>query len=371
MKLFEYQAKACFAEGGLSIPAGQLVASPDELDDQTPLPCVIKAQVLHGGRGKAGLIRFAETLDEARREAADLLDSGKAGSKLLIEKRLDIQDELYLSVTMDPTVGRLLVMASREGGVDIEQVAAESPEKIVRQPVDRTRGMQPYQARNVMFGLGLQGDLFKVGCKLVMNLVGLFCKTDAALAEINPLVITAQDELIAADGKLTTDDNAAFRQEQIATTREHYSSELEFEAAQEGFPYLDFDGQIGLMCAGAGLTNTVYDLICDQGGTVANYLEFGGPNYRRAVKAMDFTLRSKPKVILIVTFGTIARADVMAEGIAEAIKTHQPDVPIVTAIRGTNEEQAADILRSIGLDPLSDTETAVRRAVELCKAGDA
>jgi succinyl-CoA synthetase beta subunit len=229
--------------------------------------------------------------------------------------------------------------------------------------------MQPYQARNVMFALGVSGEAFKAGCRLAMNLVKLFCDTDATLAEINPLVVTGDGTLVAADGKLTTDDNAAFRQEQIEPTREQYGSPLEYEAARQGFPYLEFDGDIGLMCAGAGLTNTVYDLICDAGGTVANYLEFGGPNYRRAVEAMDFTLRSKPKVILIVTFGTIARADVMAEGIAEAIKTHQPTVPIITAIRGTNEEQAAGILRSIGLDPLSDTETAVRNAVNLCKAG--
>lgn len=371
MKLFEYQAKQHFADAGIPVPAGAVIASAEDLQADAPSPCVLKAQVLHGGRGKAGLIQFADTLDVAKQRASDLLASGKAGSKLLVEEKLEIQREYYLSVTLDARRGKLLVLASTEGGVEIEQVAAKTPEKIIRQSIDRAQGILPFQARNVCFGLGLSGEAFKSGCKLLGNLVGLFCRKDATLAEINPLVLTEKDELVAADGKLLIDDHAGFRQEKIELTQEHYESALEYEAAKAGFPYLEFDGEIGLMCAGAGLTNTVYDLIQDYGGSVANYLEFGGPNYRRAVEAMDFTLRSKPKVILIVTFGTIARADVMAEGIAEAIAKHNPSVPIVTAIRGTNEEQAVEILKSIGLEPLRDTETAVQKAVEICKAGAA
>ena len=202
-----------------------------------------------------------------------------------------------------------------------------------------------------------------------MKMFELFKKNDAELVEINPLILTADGKLVAADGKVSIDDNAAFRQKRYPITRDHFGSDIEYEAAVKGIPYLQFDGKIGLMCAGAGLTNTVYDLINYYGGSVASYLEFGGPNYRRAAEAMDFTLRNKPSVVLIVTFGTIARADVMAQGIVDAIELLKPDVPIITAIRGTGEEEAGKILRKIGLEPLSETEDAVKKAVELSKAG--
>jgi succinyl-CoA synthetase beta subunit len=370
MKLFEYQAKELFADAGIPVPKGKVIEDISMIDaalDAVGLPCVIKAQVLTGGRGKAGLIQFASSREEATEKAALLFGPENNIKKLLIEQALDIGEEIYLAITVDPVNACALIMASSQGGVDIEEIAKNSPEKIVRQEVDVTCGIMSYQARNVMFDLGLKGDAFKQTLKILFSLFKLFKKHDAELVEINPLVITRDGAVIAADGKISLDDNAAFRQQEYPPTREYFDSDIEFEAAQKGIPYIQFDGDIGLMCAGAGLTNTVYDLINDYGGSVSNFLEFGGPNYKRAVEAMELTLKSNPKVVLIVTFGTIARADVMANGIAEAIDKLNPKIPIVTAVRGTGEEEARKILQQIGLEPSSDTEQAVRRAVELAK----
>jgi succinyl-CoA synthetase beta subunit len=213
--------------------------------------------------------------------------------------------------------------------------------------------------------MGLTGDAAKAGAKIVMALYRIFRDYDAELVEINPLFLTKSGALVAGDAKLMIDDNADFRQKEFQKSRDYFDSETEYEAAMDGIPYLQFDGDIGLMCAGAGLTTTVYDLINYEGGTVANYLEFGGPNYRRAVRAMELCLKNPSKVLLIVTFGTIARADVMAQGVVEAIEQLKPDRPIVTCIRGTNEDEAVKILEAAGLEPIFDTEEAVRKAVAI------
>jgi succinyl-CoA synthetase beta subunit len=371
MKLFEYQAKDLFAKAGIPVPVSRLTENAEELDaaiDVSGLPCVLKAQVLRGGRGKDGLIQFAKTKDECREKMKTLFDGQYGVRKILVEQALNIEKELYLAITVDPLSGKAVIMGSAEGGVDIEELAVSAPEKIVTQQVDITQGILPYQLRSVMFGLGLEGDCFKQGMKLLKALFETFQANGAELAEINPLVLTTDGKLIAADGKFSIDDNFTSGLGGIKRTRDQFDSDIEFEAAEAGFPYLTFDGDIGLLCAGAGLTNTVYDLIIDYGGTVSNYLEFGGPNYRRAVEAMEFTLRGNPKVILVVTFGTIARADVMAQGLAEAIEKLKPSVPIVTAIRGTNEEEATTILKNLGLETLSNTEDAVKRAIVLCSA---
>jgi len=386
MKLFEYQAKELFAEAGIPIPKGALVerqgasgtdAATPERDvvaavsaavDAVGLPCVIKSQVLQGGRGKAGLIQLATTKEDALLKARDLMVNRKVG-KLLIEEALSKEKELYMAITIDPVEASALIMASSEGGVEIEEVAATMPDKIIKERVKTFRALAPFQVRNVMFGLGLKGDAFKQGASILPKMFELFHKFDAELVEINPLILTQDGRLVAADGKVSIDDNAAFRQKRFPITRDHFDSDIEYEAAVKGIPYLQFDGKIALMCAGAGLTNTVYDLINYYGGTVASYLEFGGPNYRRAAEAMDLTLRNQPAVVLIVTFGTIARADVMAQGIADAIAQLKPKVPIITAIRGTGEEEAEVILKKAGLEPIADTEEAVKRAVELSKGG--
>ncbi|MBN2132443.1 MAG: succinate--CoA ligase subunit beta [Sedimentisphaerales bacterium] len=372
MKLFEHQAKKMFREAGIPVPDGKVITAEDSIGptlDDVVMPCVLKAQVLQGGRGKAGLIQFAQSHDEAEKKLKDLFAKPNV-RKILAEPKLEIEKELYLSICVDPVAAQALIMACATGGVDIETIAAQRPETMIRRHVPLDRELMPYLAREILFELDVRGDAFKQGFGLLTKLYEFFRKHDAELVEINPLVLTRAGQLVAADGKIIFDDNAVFRQKSIELQREHFDSDLEFEAARKGIPFLLFDGDIGLMCAGAGLTNTVYDLINYYGGSVSNYLEFGGPNYRRAPEAMELTLKSNPKVILVVTFGTIARADVMAQGIAEAIEKLKPTVPIVTAIRGTGEEEASRILRDLGLEPLADTEQAVQRAIELCRGGD-
>ncbi|TFG83710.1 MAG: succinate--CoA ligase, partial [Spirochaetales bacterium] len=289
--------------------------------------------------------------------------------KILVEQAVDIGRELYLSITVDPVAATALVLACADGGVEIEELARTAPEKIVREKVDIDTGILPFQARNIAYALGLGADGVKQFVRVLEALWRVFKAKDAELVEINPLFVTKGGDLVAGDGKLVIDDNAAYRQGGAKPSREYFDSDVAYQAAVEGIPYLQFDGDISLMCAGAGLTTVVYDLVNYEGGTVANYLEFGGPNYRKAVRAMELCLINDPKVILIVTFGTIARADVMADGIAEAIAKLKPSCPIVACIRGTGEEQAMKTLRTAGLDPLFDTEEAVRKAVALAKGG--
>ena len=370
MKLFEYQAKELFEEVGIAVPRGRLVSEVSELDgvlEEVGLPCAIKAQVLRGGRGKAGLIQLASTSEEARTKAGQIFDSIGNGRSLLVEQALDIEKELYLSITPEPVSGSALILASAEGGVEIEEVARTTPEKIVREHINLSEGLLPYEARNVMFELGLAGGGARQGSAMLLSLYDLFQRYDAELVEINPLMVTASGALVAADGKVTIDDGSLARQSRFPLSRGYFESDVEYEAAAEGIPYIEFDGDIGLMCAGSGLTNVIYDLVNYGGGSVGSYVEFGGPNYRRAAKAMELTMLSKPRVLLVVTFGTIARADVIAEDLAEAIGRLQPDFPIVTAIRGTGEERVRGLLGGADLEFLDDTEDAVERAIEIAE----
>lgn len=366
MKLFEYQAKELFKEQGIAVPESLLIENISELDQalkKIRLPCVLKAQVLHGGRGKAGLVKFVTNTEEALDEARRILDL--TGKKLLVEAAVDFEKELYLSFTVDPAAGSGMIMACLEGGMDIEDIARHTPEKIVKETFDIVLGLMPFQATNLMYTLGFTGNLVKEGSKLLVNLYNIFREFDAELVEINPLMITKDGKFVAADGKVNIDDNTLYKHNRYSRTREYYQNDIEYEAALDGIPYIQFDGDIGLMCAGAGLTNVIFDLIHYGGGTVANYLEFGGPNYRKAHKCLKMMLSTKPKVVLIATFGTIARADVMARGIAEAVTELKTEIPIITVIRGTGEEEAREILKSVGLNPLNDTEEAVAKAIEL------
>lgn len=368
MKLFEYQAKEAFNKLGIPTPKGVVIDAMSEIDEaiqKIGLPCILKAQVLHGGRGKAGLIQIVKSVEEAREKVRAFLDSPHQVGKILVEQVIDIESEIYLSITIDPVSAQVLILACAEGGVDIEILAVQSPDKIIKEKVDITLGLMDFQCKDLAYRLGLEGNVFKQFTGIIKNLYRIFCQFDAELAEINPLFITKEGNAVAGDGKLNIDENSMFRQPNYVKTREYFETDVEYEADQEGIPYLQFDGDISLMCAGAGLTTTVYDLIHYAGGTVANYLEFGGPNYKKAVTAMELCLKNSSSVILIVTFGTIARADVIAEGIVEAIKKLKPDRPIVTCIRGTNEEKANEILKSAGLECILDTEEAVQKAVEL------
>jgi succinyl-CoA synthetase beta subunit len=368
VKLFEHQAKDLFQEAGIPVPESRLAGEASDLDGairEVGVPCAIKAQVLQGGRGKAGLIQFASTEAEAREKAEEILQ--KTGRGVLVERALNIEREHYLSITPEPGSGSALIMASAEGGVEIEEVAKARPEKILKELVDLSEGLLPFQARNVMFGLGLEGDAMKQGGAMLQALYNLFRRYDAELAEINPLVLT-DEGLVAADGKVTIDDSALWRLERFSLGRDHFESDVEFDAAREGITYLRFDGDIGLLCAGAGLTNVIFDLVNYGGGSVNSYVEFGGPNYRKGAKALELMMRSQPRIVLVVTFGTIARADVIAEDLAGAIRDLNPEFPIVAAIRGTGEEKVEELLAGVGIEPLRDTEAAVEQAIELAKA---
>jgi len=404
MKLLEYQGKAVFAEAGITVPASRLVlvepggaeqalrvrtaeaarelgavsvgraagadgaeGAEDTEGVSDERGVVVKAQVTAGGRGKAGLIRTAGSPEEAGEAAEAILSREAKVRALLVEEMVPVERELYLSISVDAASARFLILASASGGVEIETLAEEAPEAVKRVAVEPFMGLQAYQSRGLAFDLGLSGDTAKQFAKVVGALYEVFRTRDAELAEINPLFVTSSGELVAGDSKLIIDDNSLDRQPDFEIVREQFGTETEYAAALEGIPYVQFKGDISLMCAGAGLTTTVYDLVQFEGGTVANYLEFGGPNYRKARRAMELCLENQSKVILIVTFGTIARADVMAEGIVEAIAELKPNRPIVTCIRGTNEEAATRTLQEAGIEPLLDTEEAVRAAVAIAK----
>ena len=418
MKLLEYEGKALFAAAGIEVPAARVVqcnapvadtegsgvseavqaaaaelagAAAAELSqpdaegvaradgaartDGAARPAArvaIKAQLDMGGRGKAGLIKLVAPSD-AGLAADEILGKGYPVRALLVEHAADIERELYLSITVDALSARVVILASAEGGVEIEELARSKPDAVRRVLVDPFRGLQPHQARGLAYDLALQQELVRPFADLLTRLFALFRDSDAELVEINPLFVTRAAEgrparLLAGDAKVIIDDNSLDRHPEFALMRERFDSEIAYEAALEGIPYVQFAGDISLMCAGAGLTTTVFDLVNFEGGSVANYLEFGGPNYRKARRAMELCLKNESRVVLIVTFGTIARADVMAQGVVDAITELQPDRPIVVCIRGTGEEDAERILRGAGLEPLFDTEEAVRRAVALARA---
>ena len=418
MKLFEFQGKELFAAAGIPLPASRLVriiepdgsaasggsesvgqrvrravvelaageerdpaakSGPDSVTSDHLPRVAVKAQLDMGGRGKAGLIKIVAR-EAAAAAAEEILSSGYAIPALLIEEAVPIESELYLSISAEPISARYVILASAEGGVEIEELAKERPGAVKRVCIDPFRGLQSYQSRALAYDLGLTGATAKAFAKLVAQLYNVFVTNDAELAEINPVFVTGSNgsaaaapggsngatsvpPLIAGDAKVIVDDNSLPRQPRFRMTREQYDSDAAYESALEGIPYVQFDGDISLMCAGAGLATTVLDLVHYEGGRVANYLEFGGPNYHKAQRAMELCLKNTSSVILVVTFGTIARADVMAEGVVAAIENLQPDRPIVTCIRGTNEAEADKTLRAAGLEPLYDTEEAVRRAV--------
>ncbi|TXT50313.1 MAG: succinyl-CoA synthetase beta subunit [Spirochaetes bacterium] len=372
MKLYEHQAKDVFAKAGIPIPRGILAvdeAQAEAAGETIGYPCVAKAQVLSGGRGKAGLIRLARGQAQLKEAAKTIFAAPQKVRLLLIEEAVDFENEIYLAVTADPAGGGALLLACAEGGIDIEELARTAPEKILKTHVPLSESLMPFRARDLAYSLGFSGEKAKQFAAIAQSLYAVFRAQDAELAEINPLFAVKSGGFVAGDGKLSVDDNSLNLHPEWEPQAGDFDSETAFEAYKEGIPYLQFDGDISLMCAGAGLTTTVYDLIADAGGTVANYLEFGGPNYRKGLKAMELCVRNNPKVILIVTFGTIARADVMAEGIVSAMAALKPPCLIVTCIRGTGEEDAAKTLAAAGLDPLVDTEKAVKRAVEFSRSG--
>jgi succinyl-CoA synthetase beta subunit len=374
VKLNEYQSKQIFARYGIPIPKGELAAHPSkvrEIADRAAHRVVIKAQVLVGGRGKAGGVKVATTPEEAERHATNILNmqiKGLPVRHVLVDEVINAKGEVYLGVVVDRTKGMPACMASSAGGVEIEEVARVTPEKIVRVSVDPASGLQPFQARQLAFGIGLDKKLVNEFATIAGALYRVFSESDASLAEINPLFVTAQDRLVAADGKLVIDDNALFRHPDLAELRDmDEESRPEMQARESGLSYVKLDGSIGCMVNGAGLAMATMDVIKYYGGEPANFLDIGGGAKADKVAAALRIILSDPnvKAVLLNIFGGITRGDEVARGIVEALSQVRTNVPMVARIVGTNAEEGRRILADARMLTAESLEEGARMAVEI------
>jgi len=367
MNIHEYQGKEVFRRFGVPVPEGRVAYTVDEAvaaaEKIGGSLWVVKAQIHAGGRGKGGGVKVARSLDEVRAWASEILGmtlvthqtgpEGKTVKRLLIEQGVDIARELYVGITLDRSTSRHVVMASTEGGVEIETVAAKTPEKILKEPIDPSSGFQPFQARKLAFGLGLQGDAFKNAVKFLSSLYRCFREMDCSLAEINPLVVTTAGTVLALDAKMNFDDNALFRHPEIKEFRDLDEEDpLEVEASKSNLNYIKLDGNVGCMVNGAGLAMGTMDIIKLAGGEPANFLDVGGGASAETVEAGFKIILADPhvKAILINIFGGIVRCDRVATGVVQAAKHVNVHVPVVVRLAGTNAGLAADILRNSGMD---------------------
>jgi succinyl-CoA synthetase beta subunit len=361
MKLFEYKAKELMRRYGIPVPEGFVVSSVDQITE-VPGPVMVKAQVLIGGRGKAGGIKPAENVDEARKVASSILGMGIRGytaKEVLIERRISIDREIYLGVTIDRSRKSVLIMASAAGGVDIESVPEE---KILMAPLDPLIGYQQYIGRRVAMFVGLVGSQAKQMEAICRRLCELVVKEDAELAEINPLVVTCDGEVIAGDGKVTIDSDALFRHEEYAGLKEDLTP-LEEKAKKLDIAFVQLDGNIGVIANGAGLTMATLDSLNMYGGKAGVFLDLGGTDDPEKVKeAMLLMEEANPTVILVNIFGGITKCDTVAEGLLEAMEEKSIGVPIVARIKGVNEEHARDMLRDAGMIPASGLSEAAELA---------
>ena len=367
MKIHEYQAKELFRNNHIPVPEGDVAQSPDEartLADQLGgFPVVVKAQIHAGGRGKGGGVKLARSLDEVQSMAETILGSplvtpqtgpqGKKVRKVLVEQGLDIDQELYFSIIPDRSTAQIMIIASRAGGMDIEEVAATDPDKIIRVLINPLTGIEPAHCKDVITGLNIPDSLADKFSELVENLYGLFIKSDCSLLEINPLVITKQENLIALDAKIDIDDNALFRQKEIQKYRDTDEEDpLEVEASKFNLNYINLDGNVGNMVNGAGLAMATMDLIKNAGAEPANFLDVGGGADEEMVEnGFRIILEDEHvKAILINIFGGILRCDVLAEGVVTAARKTGIKVPVVIRMQGTNVEKGREILATSGLN---------------------
>ncbi|HEY0787745.1 MAG TPA: ADP-forming succinate--CoA ligase subunit beta [Thermoanaerobaculia bacterium] len=366
MKVHEYQGKEILRKYGVAVPRGHVVDNPDrarEVARELGGRVVVKAQIHAGGRGKGGGVKLAKTPDEAAELTKQMLGmtlvthqtgpEGRVVRKVLIEEALNIDKELYLGITLDRKIGKPVVMASSQGGMEIEEVAARDPKAIHREPIDAVLGMQPFQARRVAYALGLKGNAFKKAVDFLQKLAKAYVETDASLAEINPLLVTKEEDVLALDAKMNFDDNALFRHENIVEMRDlNEEDPLEVEASKFGLNYIKLDGTVGCMVNGAGLAMATMDIIKHAGGEPANFLDVGGGASAEQVKnAFRIILSDKHvKAILINIFGGIMRCDRIAEGVVQASKEIGLPVPLVVRLEGTNVELGKEILQKSGLD---------------------
>ncbi|WP_027948315.1 ADP-forming succinate--CoA ligase subunit beta [Haliea salexigens] len=383
MNLHEYQGKQLFAEYGLPVSKGYAVDSPEEAVKAAETiggdMWVVKAQVHAGGRGKAGGVKLVKTTDEVRDFAAKWLgqnlvtyqtdEGGQPVSKILVETCTDIAEELYLGAVVDRATRRIVFMASTEGGVEIEKVAEETPEKILRAIIDPLVGAQPYQGRELAFQLGLQGDQIKQFVKIFMGLAQLFKDKDLALIEVNPLVITDQGNLHCLDAKLGVDGNAMYRQPALREMHDPSQEDArEAHAAKWELNYVALDGNIGCMVNGAGLAMGTMDIVKLHGGAPANFLDVGGgATKERVSEAFKIILSDdKVKAVLINIFGGIVRCDLIAEGVIGAVQEIGVQVPVVVRLEGNNAELGRQVLADSGLNIIAATSLtdAAQQAVK-------
>ena len=367
MKIHEYQAKEILRRYGVATPRGRVIEDAAEapaLCEELGGRCVVKAQIHAGGRGKGGGVKLAGSPADAGRLAGEILgmqlvtkQTGPEGQKvrrILVEEAVDIAHELYLSVLLDREEGKPLVMASAAGGMEIEEVAAETPEKIVREWFDPHLGLQPVQARGVARRLGLEGGTARQAAKLIRAVVRAYLETDASLVELNPLLVTGAGDVMALDAKMTFDDNARFRHADIAEMRDLDEEDpLEVEASKFGLNYIKLDGEIGCMVNGAGLAMATMDIIKLYGSEPANFLDVGGSASQEAVENAFRLLITDPSVraVLINIFGGIARTDRIARGVVAAIESiGDVRVPVVVRLEGTNVEEGRRILHQADFD---------------------
>jgi succinyl-CoA synthetase beta subunit len=390
MNLHEYQAKEVFRAYRIAVPAGKVAASPDAAAEAARelggTAWVVKAQVHAGGRGKAGGVKLARDVDAVRAAAGQMLNkhlvtaqTGPEGllvSRVYVECGSDIARELYLSLTLNRERGRIALIGSASGGMDIEEVAHKTPDKILSVTIHPAEGLAPYQARQLAFGLGLSGAQIKEFQNFVAALYRLYTEKDLSLVEVNPLIVTRAGTLLALDAKINVDANALFRHPDLAALRDLTQEDpMERKAAEHDLNYVSLDGNIACMVNGAGLAMATMDLIKLHGGSPANFLDVGGGATSERVTAAFELILSNPKVraVLVNIFGGIVRCDLIAEGVINAVKKVGARVPVVVRLEGTNADKARSMLASSGLriTPATDLTDAARKVVALAARGGA
>jgi len=375
------------AKYGIHVPTGFIAHSVEEAVSQARTmgdgSWVVKAQVHAGGRGKGGGVRLCQSIDDVQSAAQDLLgshlvtpqtdDKGLPVNILLVEEQSSIAQELYIGMLLDREQERLIVMASSAGGMNIEEVAAVTPEKILKVSIDPVAGLQAYQCRQLAFGLGLTGGQIKTFSRMLQSMYQLYSDKDASLIEINPLIVTDQGELVALDAKINLDDNALYRHSDLAQLQDvSQLDSKEYQAAQHDLNYVTLNGNIGCMVNGAGLAMATMDLIKLEGGEPANFLDVGGGTTAdRVAEAFKIILSdSQVKAILVNIFGGIVRCDLIAEGIVSALKDIGSKLPVVVRLQGTNVEQGNQILENCGLDVISAADLADAAKQVVAAAGE-
>jgi succinyl-CoA synthetase beta subunit len=376
MKIHEYQARNLFRKYGIPVPDGVVCNTVEEVKERIPDDNklrVIKAQVHVGGRGKAGGVKLAKTKAEAIEKASQILGmdiKGLTVEKVLVAEAVDIEKEFYVGLINDRNSKSVTLMASAEGGVEIEEVAKTSPEKIIKMSIDPTMGLMDWQARKIALQLMSDPSQVRQAATILAKLYKLYIETDSSLAEINPLVLTPDKRVLAIDGKMNFDDNALFRQAEVLAMREVTPDEQkEIDASEKGLSYIKLDGNIGCMVNGAGLAMATMDMIKLYGGNPANFLDIGGSsNPQKVIDAMNILLSdTNVQAVMINIFGGITRCDDVARGLVAALKAIKTDMPIVVRLSGTNSKEGLEIIKEFGLPTVSTMSEAAKKAIELSR----